>query len=55
MQELISKWQQFMIEWNANPQNHRQIDMTGEGKYTENRIFKPDFYDFMEWLSLTSN
>lgn len=51
MQELITKWRIFMVEWNKDPKNHKLIDLTGEGKYTEDIVYKPELYDFMEYIS----
>ncbi len=47
MKEIIKKWRQFMEEWKKRPEKYIEI----EG---ERRMYKPDFFDFMEWLSKTN-
>lgn len=47
MKKFVLEWQQFMKEWGTNPQNWI--------KKNKNQIFKPQFYDFMDWLSKQNN
>lgn len=47
MKEIIKQWQQFIDEWSKNQPT---VEFGGKkGKW------KPDFYDFMEWLSKNSS
>lgn len=43
-QEIITLFKEFMREWVKNPDNECNID-------GENKVKKPSWYDFMEWLS----
>ena len=40
MNEIIKQWIEFINEWKNKPE-----------KQCDNGFVKPQFYDFMEWLS----
>lgn len=43
MKEPIEQWKIFIKEWHSNPEN-KIAEM-------EWKVWKPGFYDFMNWLA----
>lgn len=46
MKEIIELWDEFFIEWNNDPK--RKVKSLEDGR---EMVWKPEFYDFMQWLS----
>ncbi len=51
MNELVEKWREFRKEWEADRKNWREVS-DPMSETISKKLFKPDFFDFMEWLAL---
>ena len=48
MKELITKYKEYLKEYEANPANYKK--WFDENNNEKEVLFKPTFYDFMSWL-----
>lgn len=51
MENIIENWRLFMKEWSKTNTLSQQTAFEMGVPERAGQILKPDFYDFMEWLS----